>query len=362
MIIDCHMHILPFLGGASGWGSKKAHLDYLQRFMYGAAHPEETIKHGYWTKDFPDIKFQVGANGRMEWTESGQNFYRQFMPPSLQKQISPPEFILAQMDHAGVDMSVLQNCNLYGKLNSYFAEAVTKYPDRFVGTGEINAFRADKPAEIEKLRWVVKELKFRGIYYEATRFLEFNEPAGFNNKKYDRFWKEVSDLGIAVLWGFTASKLHIQQMRALGVLADKYPEIPVLVSMGFCVRPYLDNGKVIYPKELFDIYLKRPNLHAELVYPIQAGPLGWDYPYPAANELIKKQYEVLGPKKLVWGSDMPNVERNCTYTQSLTHLTKHCDFIKPKDMDLILSENIIRIMKIYTNVPKTPRAKLAGVA
>jgi predicted TIM-barrel fold metal-dependent hydrolase len=134
-----------------------------------------------------------------------------------------------------------------------------------------------------------------------------------------------------------------------------------MVSMGLCVRPYLEGGKVKYPKELFDI-LKRPNLLVEIVYPIQAGPPGWDYPFPEANQLIRQQYEELGPQKLVWGSDMPNVERNCTYKQSLTHLTKYCDFIKPKDMDLILGGNIARILKIRTDLPKTPRPRLADVA
>ena len=95
MIIDCHMHIFPFLGGACGWESKKAHLAYLQRFMYGAAHPEVAAKPGYWTGDVPDIDFKVGPYGRMEWTESGADHYRQFMPPSLQRQVSTPEFILA---------------------------------------------------------------------------------------------------------------------------------------------------------------------------------------------------------------------------------------------------------------------------
>ena len=361
MVIDCHMHIFPWLGSACGWESREAHLDYVQKYMYSVANPHEAVKPGYWNSKL-DINFQVGPYGRMEWAENGVNYYRQFMPPSLQEQTSPPEFIMVQMEQAGVDMSVLQNCQLYGKLNDYFYKAVQKYPDRFVGTGEINELMADKPREIEKLRYIIKELRFTGIFYDAGRFLEINEPAGFIDKKFDRFWKEVRALNIAVLWNFTSSKRHLEQMRALGTWADKYPEVPSLITMGFCVRPYLENGKVKYPKELFDIYGKRPNLHAELVYPIQAGPPGWDYPYLEANQLIKEEYETLGPQKLVWGSDMPNVERNCTYKQSLTHLMKYCNFINPKDMDLILSGNIIRIMKINTKVPKTPRAKLADTA
>ena len=55
-------------------------------------------------------------------------------------------------------MSVLQNCKLYGKLNDYFFKAVQKYPDRFIGTGKIDEFKADQLREIEKLRYTVEEL------------------------------------------------------------------------------------------------------------------------------------------------------------------------------------------------------------
>ena len=358
-IIDCHMHVFPFLGSECGWESQEAHLDYLGKHLYGGARPE-SAKASFWTSKL-DINFRVGQFGRMEWTENGVDYYRQFMPPSLQEQVATPDFIVSQMDHAGIDMAVLQNCKLYGKLNEYFAESIQKYPDRFVGTAEINEFEADKEKEISKLRYGVKELGFKGLFYGATDFPKIGQPTAFNDKKFDLFWREVSDLGIAVLWNFTSSKLYMEQMRAFASWKDRFPEISSLVSLGFCVRPFIENGKVKYPKELFDIF-KKPNVLAELAYPIQAGPVGWDYPFPEANELIKQQYEELGAQKLCWGSDMPNVERNCTYRQCLTHLTKHCDFIASKDMELILGGNIARIMKMRTDIPRTPGLKLADVA
>ena len=360
MIIDCHAHVFPSLGSACGWKSAEEHLDFLQKYMYSSANPEFATKPEFWSSII-DINFGVGKFGRMEWTEDGVDYYRQYMPPSLQNQIASPEFMIAQMDHAGVDMAVLQNCKVYGKLNEYFAECVRKYPDKFAGTGEINEFEADKDSEIQKLRYIVNELGFNALFYEAMRFVETDSTCGFIDKKFDPFWREVSDLGIAVLWNFTSSKVHMEQMRAFTEWADRYPDVQALVSMGLCVRPFMQNGKVQYPKELFDIF-KKPNVLAEIAYSIQAGPVGWEYPFTEASKLIKQQYEELGAHKLCWGSDMPNVERNCTYRQCLTHLTKHCDFIKPSDMELILGGNIARIMKIKTDIPATPRPKLADVA
>ena len=360
MIIDGHMHVFPHLREACGWESAEKHLDYLQKYMYGAARPVAAANPGYWDSKL-DINFRVGQFGRMEWTEDGLDYYRQYMPPSLQEQAASPEFIIAQMDHAGVDMAVLQNCKLYGKLNDYFADCVRVYPDRFVGTGEINEFEADKESEISKLRHVTKELGFSGIFYEATKFLEIGQPTAFNAKKFNSFWREVSNLETAVLWNFTSSKLYMEQMRAFAAWADRFPDIPSVVSLGLCLRPFKENGEVEFPRELIDIF-KKPNVFAEITYPIQVGPMGWDYPFPQAQKLIKQQYEEFGGSKLVWGSDMPNLERNCTYKQSLTYLTNYCDFIEPKDMELILGGNIARILKIRTDIPRAPRPKLADIA
>jgi len=170
LIIDGHAHVFPYLGGASGWETVSAHLAALQRAMYGAARPAAVAK-AIQSSEPPDINFRVGRFGRFEWTEDGVDYYRQYMPPNLQDQTASPEFMLAQMDNAVIDMAVLQNTKLYGKLNDYFAECVRKYPDRFVGLAEINELEADKESEIMKLRHDIQDLGLKGIYYEAKRFL-----------------------------------------------------------------------------------------------------------------------------------------------------------------------------------------------
>ena len=152
MIIDCHMHVFPWLGSAGGWENIESHVDFLKKNMYGVTRPAEASKPDYWNSKL-DINFRVGQFGRMEWTEGGTECYRQFMPPSLQEQIATPEFIIAQIEHTGVDMAVLQNRKLYGKLNDHFSECVKRYPDRFAGTVELNEFETDKESEIEKLRY-----------------------------------------------------------------------------------------------------------------------------------------------------------------------------------------------------------------
>ena len=47
----------------------------------------------------------------------------------------------------------------------------------------------------------------------------------------------------------------------------------------------------------------------------------------------------LGTDRLMWGSDMPNVERFCTYKQSLDYVRKYCPFLTAREKDRILGDN-----------------------
>ena len=66
----------------------------------------------------------------------------------------------------------------------------------------------------------------------------------------------------------------------------------------------------------------------------------WDYPYPEAQALIRQMRDLFGARKLVWGSDMPNVERFCTYKQCVDYVRRHCTFLSPAEKDAVLGGNM----------------------
>ena len=45
-----------------------------------------------------------------------------------------------------------------------------------------------------------------------------------------------------------------------------------------------------------------------------------------------------GAHRLMWGSDMPNVEWFCTYRQSLDYVRRYCPFLTAREKDLILGD------------------------
>jgi hypothetical protein len=161
VIVDAHAHIFPHLGGANGFPTVRDHLLFLQ--LYAATHgnlvrrlrdhaPADDRRPLTGPPTSPaslaNANFRVGRFGRLEWTLDGDDYYLQFFPPSLQELASPPEFILQQMAHAGVDCAVLQNAHLYGRLDEYFAEAMRRHPGKFIGLASVDEARADTPEEL----------------------------------------------------------------------------------------------------------------------------------------------------------------------------------------------------------------------
>jgi len=43
---------------------------------------------------------------------------------------------------------------------------------------------------------------------------------------------------------------------------------------------------------------------------------------------------------------MPNVERFCTFRQSLDYVRRYCTFFTPAEMDLVLGDNLDRMYRI----------------
>ena len=112
--------------------------------------------------------------------------------------------------------------------------------------------------------------------------------------------------------------------------------------MGPPVGYFTKDGDWDFPEEVLEIY-RRSNLSIEIMFPISWGGK-WDYPYPEAQRLVRGMHHLFGAEKLVWGSDMPNVERFCTYKQSLDYVLRYCDFLNGREMDRILGANAAEIM------------------
>ncbi len=157
----------------------------------------------------------------------------------------------------------------------------------------------------------------------------------------------LRDLGIPVFWNITSSdpgpdgwmKVH----EAFGRWVERFPEVSSIYTHGVPLYRFMQDGAITIPDEIWKP-LEASNVFTEVLIPILMGGV-WDFPYVEVQGLIREYHERLGPSKLIWGSDMPNVERHCTYMQCLDYLREYCDFISPNDMDAICGGNLAAMFR-----------------
>jgi predicted TIM-barrel fold metal-dependent hydrolase len=352
MIVDGHAHAFPFLGGASGFPSAEHHLRLLQRHF--TTHPQGARRVSdnqlvavptLWDGETPgfagllDVGFRVGRFGRFEWEKDGVAYYIQWLPPHLEENAASAERMLAQMRYLGVDRALLQRGYLYGLIDEWLAEIVRRHPDRLRACLTVDESRLDDPGEIDHLRRCVRELGLTALYVDNDRFWSGAQGADFGAAPYVTFWEAIQETGIPVLWDIRFVQRRTQadylgEVARLHRLARQFPRIRHVLTHGLPAHA-LAGGLI--PDEILAL-LREPNVSLELLFPLLYGA-SWEYPYVEAQPIVRELYQRLGAGKLVWGSDMPNVERSCTYRQSLTYLTRHCEFVPAADLDRIVGGN-----------------------
>lgn len=365
MIVDCHAHVFQHWAGACGHPSREIHRKYMQKVVTRPAARIFRARDGQevdasalsdpadasWS-GLKEVAFRVGRYGQLDFTVDGEDYYAQYMPVGMQEFVAPPELMLAQMIYAGVDHVVLQAGGGYGAMNDYNAFAQHQYPDKFTGLLNIDEGKADTPEVLAELDRAYHVLGLRGIYYGLDHFARWGFETQFADRRFDPFWDRVAEWNIPVFIEMPAipnydPASYVENMRRLDTLLTRYKSLRFLLVMGVPVGFFAKNGRYDLPDEVERVY-RRDNLLIEVMYPISWGGV-WDYPYPEAQSLIRDLRDSFGAEKLIWGSDMPNVERFCTYKQSVDYVRRYCGFLTASEKDRILGGNVAEMIGLGRN-------------
>ena len=356
-VIDAHSHI--FRRFATGSGAASAALT-LKLWQY---HVRDFTD--FWRKqdgarvnepllDFPsddinampDVNFRFGRYGQAELTVDGVDYIMQFYPPSLENLEATPERMIAEMEIAGVDRGVLQSDHVYGaNINQYYAEALRRYPDRFIALAQIRETDAHQADELAQLEQAVTELGCKGLYFSVELFALRGYVDRIDDAKFEPLWQLVRRLGIPVFWYIDARKRDrvagfMERVAELSRWAQGHPDIPSVITHGLVPSAIIH--EIGIPAEVVTL-LKRPNMSAEIL--MQAK---WpEYPFAAGQEMLNWLCDQVGVEKLMWGSDMPYSGGYwCTYKQSVDYIRLHCDFLSTAEKNLILGGNSARMFGI----------------
>ncbi|MEO8857588.1 MAG: amidohydrolase family protein [Burkholderiaceae bacterium] len=359
-VIDIHCHIFPPLAGAGGFTDAATHLLHQQRAMH--VHGNQPYRR---TRDHTvlserplwdaqdasengrntDCEFRVGRCGRFEWGRGASEGYVQFLPPTLREMECAPEVVVRQMEYAGIATAVLQNDHIYGNLAEYFAQASRDYPGRFLGLAQVEEGFADQDLELERVADQFDRLGMRGLYYTTTGLFRNGYRRKPDDPAFDRLWALVAQRDVPVFWVHSAKSPigdYADEMRHLARIVEKHPSIRHVLVHGVPTSLYAQpNGSLALPAVLTEL-LDSGRVSAEILYPIGVGGRQ-EYPYTACLTPIRHLLDRFGAQRFAWGSDAPNVERYCTYRQSLSYLWNHADFLSDQDRRRIFRDNALAL-------------------
>ncbi len=359
-IVDVHCHIFPPLAGASGFADVATHRLHQQRAMH--VHGNQPYRRlrdhavlqqrPLWDANDPseagrklDCDFRVEACGRFGWTAQGEDGYVQFLPPYMADMSAPAEVAVRQMDYAGIATGVLQNDHIYGNLAEDFAAARARYPGRFIGLAQVEEGFADRDSEIARVVDQIDRLGMSGLYYTTTGLFRDGYRRMPSHPAFDGLWTELARRDVPVFWVHSANSpvgSYEDEMGHLARIVERHPSLRHVLVHGVPTPRYLrDDGRLALPP-LLDELLRHGRVFAEILYPIGVG--GWQpYPYTATLSPIRQLIEQYGQGRFMWGSDMPNVERYCTYRQSLDYLWNHADFLDDIARRAIFRDNALAL-------------------
>ena len=253
------------------------------------------------------------------------------------------------MTAAGVDHCVLQAGFTYGYMNDYNALAQQHYPGRFTGLLHVDEARADDDHWLSETRRAIGRLGLKGVFYQLEHFSRYGFDVWFDDPRFDEFWSLIDSHGLPVVFEITAIPDY-DRASCIGVfgrlanLLDRYPNITWVLGTAPPPQFFADGGRWQFPEPVERVY-RHERVLLEVCYPITWGGV-WDYPFPEAQLLIRGLRDRFGAGKLVWGSDMPNVERFCTYRQSLDYIRTHCSFLSAGEMEQFLGANLARVFAL----------------
>jgi len=247
--------------------------------------------------------------------------------PKPPEQDATPEMLLELMRANGVAKTIIIQVIYYRWDNSYAADVLKQYPQHFQGVARVNP---EDPAAPDHLSRLVEEQGFRGVRLS---------PAGNEQGDWIRgplmppLWKRCNELKVPMTLLAPASR-----MPDAARLIEKFPGLTVVIDhMADCPLDRPDLLKLLLVLERY------PNVFVKISHTWSLSKQ--QYPYLDSQQQVKRLYDAFGPRRLMWGTDWPGVERYCGYAKALALVRDDMSFLNGEDRNWMLGRTVERVWR-----------------
>jgi predicted TIM-barrel fold metal-dependent hydrolase len=261
---------------------------------------------------------------RYPWAKEQSN------PP---KEDATPEMLLKLMEANGVAHTVVVQFIGYRWDNSYARDAIRRYPGKFQGVCRVNPESPAAPDDLERL---VKEEGWRGVRISPAANASGDWIAG---PLMPPLWRRAGQLKIPLLVLTSTPRLP-----QVGKLIEQFPELDVCIDhMADCpIDRSEELAKLLALARYPRVYVKISH-----TWSLSKEP----YPYRDTHAQVKKVYDAFGPRRLMWGTDWPLVERHCGYARALAVVRDEMKFWNDEDKRWILGGTVEKLWPFRGTAP-----------
>ncbi len=266
----------------------------------------------------------IGPEGAKRWPEEYLHIFKKYRSPRVIFEGMSMDYMLNEMDAAGVDMCVLSafyHKDIAVVSNDEVAEFVKRHPDRFVGSGSINILQ--KPMDLARqVEHLVNDLGMKVIRMEPFMYGDGMTGLPPNDKHYWPVYIKCVELGVPVgiQVGHTGPLLPSECGRPI-YLDEVALAFPELVIMGCHLgQPWHE--------EMMTLAWKHPNVYVETS---ARTPKHW----PASFVEFTRGW---GQEKVLWGTDYPLLGYERTLAE-LENLNLGEDIFRK-----VVRENVLRVL------------------
>jgi predicted TIM-barrel fold metal-dependent hydrolase len=231
------------------------------------------------------------------------------------------EDALREMDAIGVDRAVLVTPSWVGETNETCLAAAKKYPDRFAVMGRIDPRTPESRQLLAKWREQENMLGVRLTFIQPFQDL-------LDNPAISWFWDAAEEYNIPLM------ALGIQRLLdKLRTILLAHPRLTFIIDhlgatgkgpAGFAhletLLPMAEESPNLCVK-----WSSTPNFSAE------------PFPHRDIEASLKRMYDVFGPRRIFWGSDITRLEGS--YRNCLEHV-RQLPFLSDDDKEWILDKGI----------------------
>ena len=226
------------------------------------------------------------------------------------------DMLATLMEEGGIGHAVLLQGSNYGFQNSYTAEAVSRYPDKFTGAGTFDPYAKNADQIFDNL---VNNLGFKILKFELSEgygLVGYHPDLTLDGKVFAPYLKAAEDGNITVVIDTGALENKSCNVDSIVKVAKRHKQLNMVLAHTFFPRKDQSNENRL---EL----IKR--LKGDHIFFDVAGYL-MPNSTPEILSYFKKVMNMVGSDHVAWGTDCPNTFLAYSYRELVEYICNMCGF------------------------------------